>query len=117
MLQFADLKYHGQVNIISVVFRPIGVRAFFRLPINSLSGLRLTPGDMEDRELRELERRIAGTEDDALCIALIETFLLKRFAQPAEHNIKRIESAIRLIIFNPTLRRLPVNVAISISRT
>jgi AraC-like DNA-binding protein len=94
---FADLKYFGQVNIISVVFRPIGVRAFFRLPVDSLSGLRLTPGDMEDRELRELERRIAGTEDDGLCIALIETFLFKRFTQPAEHNIKRIESAIRLI--------------------
>ena len=30
---FADLEYNGQINMISVTFKPTGVRAFFNLPV------------------------------------------------------------------------------------
>ncbi len=94
---FADLKYDGQVNMISVVFHPAGIRAFFCLPIHRISGLRLTAGDMEDKELLELENSLISTENDQLCILLIEQFLLKRLTCLAQHNLKRIETTIRLI--------------------
>jgi AraC-like DNA-binding protein len=94
---FADLQYDGQVNMISVVFRPVGVRAFFNLPINKIAGLRLTAGDIEDKELLELENSLTSVENDKLCILSIEQFLLKRLTRLAEHNLKRIETAIRLI--------------------
>lgn len=94
---FADLQYDGQVNMISVVFRPVGVSAFFNLPINKVAGLRLTAGDMEDKELLELENSLTSTENDTLCILLIEQFLLKRLTHIAEHNLKRIETTVRLI--------------------
>lgn len=94
---FADLKYDGSINMISVVFRPAGVRAFFDLPINKVEGLRLTAGDMEDKELSALEDTLISTEEDQLCILFIEQFLLKRLTRFAEHNLKRIETAIRLI--------------------
>lgn len=44
---FADLEYNGQINMISVTFKPTGVRAFFNLPINKTDALRLnlTPID------------------------------------------------------------------------
>lgn len=94
---FADLEYAGQINMISVVFNPIGVRAFFNLPINKLNNLRVTAGDLEDKELAELEYSLTDTEDDDLCILFIEQFLLKRLCRIAEHNLKRIETTIRLI--------------------
>ena len=94
---FADLLYDGQVNMISVVFRPVGVRAFFNLPINKIAGLRLTAGDMEDKDLLNLENALTSTESDKLCILLIEQFLLKRLTCIAEHNLKRIGSTIQLI--------------------
>jgi AraC-like DNA-binding protein len=94
---FADLQYDGQVDMISVVFRPAGVRAFFDLPVNRLTGLRLTAGDMEDRELAALENSLTGTGDDGMCILLIERFLLRRLTRLAEHNLKRIETTVRLI--------------------
>lgn len=94
---FADLEYAGQINMISVVFRPIGVRAFFNLPINKLNNLRVTAGDLEDKELVELEYSLINAEDDQLCILLIEQFLLKRLCHLAEYNLKRIETTIRLI--------------------
>lgn len=94
---FDDLLYNGQVNMISVVFHPIGVRAFFNLPINRLAGLRLTADDMEDKELLYLENALTSTESDKLCIFQIEQFLLKRLTHLAEHNLKRIGTTIRLI--------------------
>ncbi len=94
---FADLQYDGQVDMISVVFRPAGVRAFFDLPLGLARGLRLTAGDLEDRELAVLEDSLTSTEDDRTCILLIEQFLFGRLMRLAEHNLRRIETAIRLI--------------------
>lgn len=94
---FADLQYNGQVDMISVVFYPAGVRAFFNLPINKATGLRLTAGDIEDKELFVLENSLTSTEDDTLCVLLIEQFLFKRLTLLAEHNLKRIDASIRLI--------------------
>lgn len=94
---FDDLKYKGEVNMISIVFRPIGARAFFNLPIIKTKGLRLTADDLEDKELSALESLLTSTENDQLCIFLIEQFLQKRLIRLATYNLKRIESAIRLI--------------------
>lgn len=94
---FADLKYTGQIDMIAVVFRPAGVRVFFDLPMNEIHNLRLTAGDLEDRELGVLENSLASTEGDRMCILLIEQFLLKRLTRFAEYNLKRIETAIGLI--------------------
>jgi len=94
---FADLRYDGQINMISVVFHPAGIRAFFHLPMNKITGLRLTPEDMGDKELSLLEDSLTSTENDRLCILLIEQFLWKRLTRLAEHNLKRIETTIHLI--------------------
>ncbi len=94
---FADLEYKGQVDMIVVVFRPAGVRAFFDLPLGLVRGRRLTAGDLEDNELAALENSLTSTEDDQMCILLIEQFLFRRLMRMAEHNLKRIETAIQLI--------------------
>ncbi len=94
---FADLQYDGQVDMISVMFRPAGVRAFFDLPLGLAYGLQLTAGDLEDRELATLENSLTSTEDDRMCILLIEQFLFGRLMRLAEYNLRRIETAIRLI--------------------
>ena len=94
---FADLEYAGQVDMISIAFRPAGVRAFFNLPANKINNLRVTPGDLEDKELGELERRLTSTDDDLLCITLIEQFMLNRLSRFDEYPSKRITTAIQRI--------------------
>jgi AraC-like DNA-binding protein len=94
---FANLQHNGRINMISVVFHPVGVRAFFPLPMNKTAGLYLTAGDMEDKDLLALENSVTSTEDDRMCILLIEQFLLKRLTRLTEYNLKRIETTIRLI--------------------
>lgn len=83
--------------MISVVFLPVGVNAFFHLPMDRIAGLRLTAGDMEDKDLLELERVLTNTEEDRSCIFFIEQFLLKRLTGLSEYNVKRLDTAIRLI--------------------
>lgn len=94
---FADLQYHGGIDMIAVVFNPAGAKAFFSLPLNKTAGLRLSADDLEDKELSELENRLTCIEDDKLCLRLIEQFLIKRLTRLAEPNLKRIETAVRLI--------------------
>lgn len=94
---FADLQYTGQINMISVTFRPAGVRAFFNLPVIKTHNLRLTAADMGDKELLALENSLSSTFEDHICIQLIEQFLMKRLRNLAEYNLKRIETAIGLI--------------------
>lgn len=99
---FADLEYSGQINMISIVFHPVGVRAFFNLPINTFYNQRITAGDISDKELAELEHSLTSTEDDHLCFLLIEQFLLKRLSRLAEHNLKRLNVTIREINLGQT---------------
>ncbi len=94
---FADLQYDGQVDMISVVFHPAGARAFFDLPMGLAKGLRLTAGDLEDKELAILEGSLTSTGDDRMCILLIEQFLFRRLRRLTEYNLRRIETAIALI--------------------
>lgn len=94
---FDDLHYTGQVDMISVVFRPAGIRAFFDLPMHRTTGLRLTGADLGDKEFKALEDALTSTGNDDLCILLIEQFLSKRLTRLAAHNLERVGAAIRMI--------------------
>lgn len=94
---FADLEYSGEVSMISIVFRPIGVKAFFDFPIHQINNLRVTAEDLEDKELAVLEHSITSTENDEFCIFLIEQFLLKRLSRLSAHNLQRVDATIQLI--------------------
>ncbi len=94
---FFDLKYSGQIDMIVVAFKPIGARAFFSLPIDKVAGLRLTAGDLEDKEFVLLEKKVSETQEDYTCIHHIEQFLLKRLTRLADYNLKRISHALNLL--------------------
>ena len=94
---FDDLQYDGQIDMIAVVFRPAGVRAFFSLPLNKVTGLRLSAEEIEDKELVQLENSVINTEEEGLSITLIEQFLMKRLTQPSTYHLKRLDTAIHLI--------------------
>lgn len=94
---YFDLKYTGQIDMIVVVFKPIGARSFFSLPIDKVTGLRLTADDLEDKELMELERMVTVTVQDHKCIHIIEQFLLNRLTMPTDYNLNRVSHALNLL--------------------
>lgn len=96
-LSFADLVPTGMVSIIAVVFHPFGAKAFFKLPIDTLSNLIISADDINIGSLKELEDQILNTIDDNSCIQLIESFLISRLNPFKEYNYKRMVAAVNTI--------------------
>lgn len=96
---FADLLLTGTVDMIVVVFRPFGARAFFDMPVCELAGLTVPADDLNMRALKELEEQILYTEDDRRCICLIESFLLSRLNPVKVYNYDRMAAAVGIINF------------------
>ncbi len=94
---YTDLSYQGNVDMICVVFRPAGAKAFFNLPLIELNELNVSVHDLDDTLLSDLEKRLTDTPDPNVCVLLIEQFLFQRLRQQAAHNLKRIDAAIQSI--------------------
>lgn len=102
---YTDLQYSGSVDMICVVFNPVGGRLFFGMPMSEINGLQVDINDLGDIQLEDLEKSLADTTLNQTCVLLIEQFLTKRMEQIAhlpEYNLKRIGAAIKLINSNQT---------------
>ena len=93
---YADM-YFEKLDLILVVFQPIGAKAFFRMPMNELSGQSIALDALSDPQILELEDRLMNIVDNRTCVHLIEQFLLKRLYQFEEYNYKRLTSVISAI--------------------
>lgn len=94
---FSDLLQTGDTDMICVVFTSVGASLFFRLPLPEIFGYNVTAGESGDRRFMELEASVCSTEDDRLCIAAIEEFLVSRLSECDNYNPRRIGGAISLI--------------------
>jgi len=89
--------HFGRLDLILVIFQPIGAKTFFRMPMNELSGQSIALDALSDPQIMELEGRLMDIADNQTCAHLIEEFLLKRLYPFEEYNYKRLTSAIKTI--------------------
>lgn len=95
--KYTDIITEGKIRIIAVVFQPCGASAFLRMPVNLLSGLKVSAEELDDRELKELESRILDTDDPGQCVCLLDRFLLNRLSPPRNYNLQRLDSVMKMI--------------------
>ena len=93
---FVDIHFQ-KLDLILVVFQPIGAKAFFSMPMNELNGQSIALDALSDSHIMELEGRLMDSADNQTCAHLIEQFLLKRLYQFEEYNYKRLTSVISAI--------------------
>ena len=93
---FVDIHFQ-KLDLILVVFQPIGAKAFFSMPMNELNGQSIALDALSDPHIMELEGRLMDIADNQTCAHLIEQFLLKRLYQFEEYNYKRLTSVISAI--------------------
>jgi AraC-like DNA-binding protein len=93
---FVDIHFQ-KLDLILVVFQPIGAKAFFSMPMNELNGQSIALDALSDPHIMELEDRLMDIADNQTCVHLIEQFLLKRLYQFEEYNYKRLTSVISAI--------------------
>jgi AraC-like DNA-binding protein len=94
---YADLVQTGSVDMISVIFRPHGARAFFALPMNECYDAAISAEDMNDTGLAELQDRLFYAPDNAASTRLIEAFLLKRLRVAKVWNFERLSAVLSAI--------------------
>ncbi len=95
--KYTDLSSSRQVDMIVVVFRPYGIRAFFDIPANEFGEKCVSISDIGDKSLPELEDRLFYQTDDKACVSLIEQFLMKRLQSKVNYNYKRIVASVNEI--------------------
>lgn len=80
------------VEMIGVYFQPFGARLFFDFPITELRGTGVTPTDLGDKELMQLEEEIMSAPDIFRCVHLLDEFFMKRIAciNHNEYSLKRV---------------------------
>ncbi|WP_165042368.1 helix-turn-helix domain-containing protein [Dysgonomonas sp. ZJ709] len=89
--------YFGILDLIIIVFQPIGARAFFDTPINELNEQMIPIDSFNDPLIIELEDHLMNTTDYQTCVYWIEQFLLKRIYEFEEYNYKRLSAVINSI--------------------
>ncbi len=93
---YADINFE-RLDLIMVVFNPIGAKAFFRMPMVELSRQSVGLDALSDPHIMELEDRLIDIVDNQTCVHWIEQFLLKRLYQFEDYNYKRLTSIIKTI--------------------
>ena len=91
----------GVVDMITVVFQPFGVAAFFSVPLDEFRDGQVSVDDISDHALHRLEDEIMSRYDDGEAIRLIEGYLLSRLRVFKDHNLKRITAAVRVVNSSP----------------
>lgn len=94
---YTDLEYAGKIDMICVVFQPIGAKSFFNLPMSEINGVAVDIHDLDDPSLTDLQKTLEDAHTNEHCVLLIEQFLLNRIKTLADYNLKRINTAIRQI--------------------
>ena len=94
---YTDLAYNGLIDMITVEFRPAGMKAFFKMPMIELNGQAVALNVLNDPQLVELEKRLFEVKEPNSCVVLIEIFLYKRLYQLDVYNWKRINAVLQSI--------------------
>ncbi len=94
---YFDVVASGEVNMIVVVFQPLGCKPFFVSPINKFFNDYVSVDDLEDESLKVLERQVQDAADNRSSIRCIERYFISRLHRAESYNHKRMEAAIRTI--------------------
>lgn len=96
-VNYCDVLTEGKIRIVAVMFRPLGAGAFFAMPMQVLAGQKVKAGDLDDPALKELEQRIAETDEADTCVALLNRFFLNRLVPLQGYNRFRLDKVMDVI--------------------
>lgn len=94
---YTDVCPTGDTDMLVVVFHPHAARLFLHAPLSLFHDACVPMEETEDGELAALGRRIAGTEDNALCLLYIEQFLMRRLRLFPAYTAGRLSAVVRQI--------------------
>ena len=94
---YTDTIYSGNLNLIAVVFQSVAARAIFGIPMNNMRDKYIDIELLGDTYLSDLEKRMVDTEDNYLCVYLIEQYLLKKLYGFTSERFDRMSAVVQSI--------------------
>lgn len=95
----------GHTEMIVTVFRPHAMRAFLHEPVGLFHNREIAGCDLGNRSLNELADRIGACGDPALCVGLVERWLLRQLrtarTDRMEADLRRMEAAVKTLCSAP----------------
>lgn len=98
---YEDLTATGALDMLVVVFKPLGSGAFLNVPLDEFRNSNVAVAQTGDIQLRDLSERVLDARSDREAAALIEQFLISRLHRHEGYTFRRIESALQQINNNP----------------
>lgn len=95
-----DTSFENPLNLIVVIFKPIGVKAFFKIPLNEIGGKSIDIDLLYDNKLQELGKKLAETIDNKTCANLLDQYLIRRIYKTDynnNYNYKRLDAVLQKI--------------------
>lgn len=98
-----NFTYHfpaGEIAIVGVEFHPAGLHAFFSQPASQMVDQHLTPSDMQDEGLVELENTLASAQTAADYQTIFDRFFIERlklFKHASCLNMQRMQKVFAYI--------------------
>ena len=93
----------GATEMIVAVFHPHTIGTFIQTPPSAFYNREIAGYDLENSDINELAARIFDTEDNNICVRIIEKWLLHKLASAgSDFYSARMEMAIRILMNDPS---------------
>lgn len=92
-----ELISHGCINMIAIIFHPLGLTPFISLPLTEAHNQYIDIEYIGEKSLTTLKDWICSEEDPLSCIEIIEKYLINKLNDFHDYNYNRILSTIQLI--------------------
>lgn len=113
----ARLQAHGDVEMIVAVFHPHALPAVMGIPASEFYDCEVPVSLVGDRGFDDLSRRVQETADDAVCVAMIERWLLSRIAGYNRRiDFMRCGEAVRLMMTTVSMPMAALASEVGLSR-
>ena len=84
------------LNLVIVVFQPIGVKALFNISGSELKGKNIAL-DLLNTQFKELEERLFEADDEQTAVYLIENLLFERINSCEDYNYRRFAPVVQSV--------------------
>lgn len=95
-MRYHDIVAQGSIDIVGAHFTMLGAQVFLKAPLSEYFETTVELADIEDAELKELEKRVADAADHHECWQWMEAFFLRRLSVHDADilNLRRLQRAI-----------------------
>ena len=94
---YSDVSTYGETGVVFISFHPTGACHFFNFPLSEIENQSVDMTDLFNAEIRQMEELLYEKNTIKQRVAVIEQFLLSRFAPIPSYDSLLIQKGVELV--------------------